>query len=179
MPDIDEELEGLLFGDSAPKKEFAPVEEGDYEVVIVSYEYKATASGGKRLVFKLKIREDVEQKNRGRFLWYSITKKEGDRAFNYYFINQLLVATKNCPDYKEKFGKDFDEVLQYLIGREFRLTATITESAEGKLNNDIKGDSFQPSKWNTTHPKTNNSDGVIRESHNLDSIEVKDDDLPF
>ena len=32
------EDEGLLFGDSAPKKEFEPVDEGEYEVEIISFE---------------------------------------------------------------------------------------------------------------------------------------------
>lgn len=170
--------EGLAFGDSAPKKEFEPVDEGEYEVKIVSYEYKNNKSGTKRLVFKLQIREDVEQKSRGRYLWHSITQKEGDRAFNYYFINQLLVATKNCPDYREKFGKEFDEVLQYLIGREFRLTVTIEESVDGKLQNNIDSNTFVPSKWNTTHPKKAHEDGV-KESSNLDKVDIPDSELPF
>lgn len=178
MPETNENEE-LLFGDAAPKLEFTPVDEGEYEVTIVSYRYKTTSTGKEQLEFKLKIREDVEQKFRGRYLWYTITRKDGDRAFNYYFINQLLVATKNCPDYRERFGKEFDEVLQYLMGREFRLTATVREAVDGgKPGNDVDGNSFTESKWNTTHPKMQKvADGV--EGKNLDSIEMTDDDLPF
>lgn len=176
MPEFDENEE-LLFGDSAPKQEFTPVDEDDYEVVIVSYEYRTTLTGKQQLNFKLKIREDVEQKFRGRYLWHSITRKDGDRAFNYYFINQLLVATKNCPDYREKF-KEFDEILQFLIGREFRLHATVKEGGEGKKpTNEIDGNSFQPSKWNTTHPKTKLENG---QGQNLDKLDAPvGDDLPF
>lgn len=179
MPDaIKEEEEELLFGDSAPKKEFEPVEEGEYEVEIVSFEYRDTSTGKKQLNFKLRIREDVEQKCKGRILFYSITKKEGDRAFNYFRINKLLMATKNCPDYREKFGKEFDEVLQYLIGRQFKLETTIIEGTNGKPFNQIDDDSFEPSVWNSTHPATAKED--IRKDQNLDKIEIPEDDqLPF
>ena len=173
-----EENEELLFGDSAPKKEFEPVDEGDYEVEIVSFEYRTTSTQKKQLNFKLKVREDVEQKNRGRILFYSITQKEGDRAFNFYRINQLLVATKNCPNYREKFGKEFDEVLQYLIGRQFKLEATIADGNNGKPFNQIDGDSFEPSVWNTTHKQIVTTEDGIRT--NDPSIVANDDsELPF
>lgn len=177
MPDIIENNEELLFGDSAPKTEFKPVDEGEYEVEIVSYEYRTTATGKKQLNFKLKIREDVEQKNRGRLLFHSITEKEGDRAFNFYHVNKLLTATKNCPGYKEKFGKEFDEVLQYLIGRQFLLFTTVEDGNNGRPFNRIDDDSFEPSKWNVSHPNPTGS--TKSESANLDRITITDNDLPF
>ena len=180
MPEeIKTEEEELLFGDSAPKKDFDPVDEGEYEVEIASFEYRDTSTGKKQLNFKLRIREDVEQKCRGRVLFYSITKKDGDRAFNMYRINQLLVATKNCPNYREKFKAGFDEVLQFLIGRQFKLETTVIDGNNGKPFNQIDGDSFEPSVWNSTHPATEKKD--IRQDQNLDKIDtsVADDDLPF
>ena len=69
-----EENEELLFGDSTPKKEFEPVDEGEYEFTIASFEYKTAASGRQQLSFKLKVREDVEQKNKGRLVWYTDRK---------------------------------------------------------------------------------------------------------
>ena len=178
MPEEIREEEELLFGDSAPKKDFEPVDEGEYEVEIVSFEYRDTSTGRKQLNFKLKVREDVEQKNRGRILFYSITKKDGDRAFNFYRVNQLLMATKNCPNYKEKFGKEFDEVLQYLIGRQFKLETTVIDGNNGKPFNQIDGDSFEPSVWNISHPATvKREDGVV--TKNVEKLDIPSDDLPF
>ena len=173
------EDEGLLFGDSAPKKEFEPVDEGEYEVEIISFEYRTTSTGKQQLNFKLRIREDVEQKNRGRILFYSITKKDGDRAFNYYRINKLLTSTKNCPNYKEKFGKEFDEVLQYLIGRQFLLYTSIVDGNNGKPFNQIDDDTFEVSRWNSTHPtktKQESAKAVVEDPNNEN---LPDPDLPF
>ena len=166
--------EELLFGESAPKKDFEPVDEGEYEVEIVSFEYRTTSTGRQQLNFKLKVREDVEQKNRGRILFYSITKKDGDRAFNFYRVDQLLTATKNCPGYREKFSSDFDEVLQYLVGRQFKLETTVMDGNNGKPFNQIDGDSFEPSVWNKLHPKQAVDGGV---GQNLPDVD--DGSLPF
>lgn len=171
--------EELLFGDSAPKKEFEPVDEGEYEVEIVSFEYRNTSTGKKQLNFKLRIREDVEQKNKGRILFYSITKKDGDRAFNYYRINKLLTSTKNCPNYKEKFGKEFDEVLQYLIGRQFLLYTSIVDGNNGKPFNQIDDDTFEVSRWNATHPANAKRESVKTVVEDPNNENLPDPELPF
>lgn len=178
MPEEIKDNEELLFGDSAPKKEFEPVDEGEYEVEILSFEYRKTSTGKKQLNFKLKIREDVEQKNKGRILFYSITEKEGDRAFNYYRINKLLMSTKNCPNYREKFGKEFDEVLQYLIGRQFLLYTSIQDGNNGKPFNQIDDDTFEVSRWNVEHPTTTRASGEIVAEH-TEQLELPDSELPF
>ena len=175
MPEEIREEEGLLFGDSAPKKEFEPVEEGEYEVEIVSFEYRTTSTGKRQLNFKLRIRDDVEQKNAGRILFYSITEKEGDRAFNYYRINKLLMSTKNCPGYREAFGKEFDEVLQYLIGRQFLLYTSVVDGNNGKPFNQIDDDTFEASRWNVSHPVKTGE--VVKE--NTAQLELPDSELPF
>lgn len=177
---VAEQEEELLFGDSAPKKEFEPVDEGEYEVRIESYEYRTTSSGKRQLNFKLRIRDDVEQKNKGRVLFYSITEKENDRAFNYYRINKLLVSTKNCPEYREKF-KEFDEILQYLVGRQFLLYTTVMDGTNGKPFNQIDDDTFEVSKWNVSHPAAGPK--VVQSSEpvakNTEQLDLPDQELPF
>lgn len=159
--------EELLFGESAPKQKVEPIDEGDYEFEIVSHEYqKSKTSGTRQLVFKFKIREDVEQKFKGRYLFYTISEKSGDRSFNFYWINSLIVATKNCPGYKEIFKLGFDEVLQFLIGRQFRGHVIVEEytdaSGENVKRNRVDGRSLTQSQWNGN-----------------ESVEVADSDLPF
>ena len=53
---MSEETEELLFGDSQPKKEFEPIDEGEYEFEVASFDYKTASSGRQQLSFKLVIR---------------------------------------------------------------------------------------------------------------------------
>lgn len=174
-----EENNELLFGDSSPKKEFEPVDEGEYELEIASFEYKTATTGRQQLHFKFKIRDDVEQKNRGRVLWYTISKREEDgKAFNFYRINQLILSQKGTEGYRERFTEGLDEALQYLVGRHLVAYTTVEDGNNGKPFNSIDGDTFEPSKWDKTHSvMTTDANGIKKQ--NTDSLEIPDDDLPF
>ena len=179
---MSEENEELLFGDSQPKKDFEPVDEQEYEFVIASFEYKTAGTGRQQLSFKLKIREDVEQKNKGRCVWYNISKRDDDgKAFNFYRINQLILSQKGTPDYKERFKDGLDEVLQYLVGRHLVGYVTVEDGNNGKPFNSIDGDTFGPSKWDKAHPAmTTDENGIQKQNTEaLDSVADDDDSLPF
>ena len=176
---MSEENEELLFGDSQPKKDFEPVDEQEYEFVIASFEYKTAGTGRQQLSFKLKIREDVEQKNKGRVVWYNISKREDDgKAFNFYRINQLILSQKGTPDYRERFKEGLDEALQYLVGRHLVGYVTVEDGNNGKPFNSIDGDTFGPSKWDKAHPgMTTDENGVQKQ--NIEALDLPEDDLPF
>lgn len=183
----EEETEGLSFGDSAPKKDFEPVDEDDYEFVIDGYEMRTSASGRPYLNFKLKIRTDIEQRNSGRVVFYTISKREEDgKAFNFHRINQLILSQKGTPDYKERFPNGLDEVLQYLCHRHLMAHVTVEDGNNGKQFNSVSGDSFEPSKWDKTHPVvaekkdsgfTEGADGV--KEKNTADLDIPQDSLPF
>lgn len=183
----EEETETLSFGDSAPKKEFEPVDEDDYEFEIDGYEMRTSASGRPYLNFKLKIRTDVEQRNSGRCVFYTISKRDEDgKAFNFHRINQLILSQKGTPDYKERFQKGLDEVLLYLCHRHLIAHVDIEDAANGKQFNTINGDTFAPSKWDKTHPASEkkqaegfetNENGV--QVKNADAADIPEDSLPF
>ena len=176
---MSEENNELLFGDSSPKKEFEPVDEQEYEFEIASFEYKTAGTGRQQLSFKLKIREDVEQKNRGRYVWYTISKRDEDKkAFNFYRINQLILSQKGTKDYKERFVEGLDEVLQYLVGRHLVGFVTIEDGNNGKTFNSIDGDTFGPSKWDKEHPTMSTDENGIK-SKNVEQLDIPDGDLPF
>lgn len=176
---MSEENQELLFGDSTPKKDFEPVEEGDYEFVIASFEYKTASTGRQQLNFKLKIRDDVEQKNRGRLVFYTVSKRDDDgKAFNFYRINQLILSQKGTKDYRERFPDGLDEALQYLVGRHLKATVTIEDGNNGKPFNNIDGDTFAPSEWDKTHVTPEEKEGEIK-ANNAEALEMPDDDVPF
>ena len=182
---VEEETETLSFGDSAPKKDFEPVEEDDYEFEIESYEMRNSATGRPYLNFKFRIRSDVEQRNAGRCVFYTISKRDEDgKAFNFHRINQLILSQKGTPDYKERFQKGLDEVLLYLCHRHLTAHVTLEDSATGKQFNSISGDTFGPSKWDKTHPAKAKNEGFETDANgvqtkNTDAIDIPDDDVPF
>lgn len=181
---MSEENEELLFGDSQPKKDFEPVDEQEYEFVIASFEYKTAGTGRQQLSFKLKIRDDVEQKNQNRVVWYNISKREDDgKAFNFYRINQLILSQKGSDGYRERFKEGLDEALQYLVGRHLVGYVTVEDGNNGKPFNSIDGDTFGPSKWDKAHPAAANSGMTADENgikkQNTESLDIPDDDLPF
>lgn len=176
---MSEESNELLFGDSQPKKEFEPVDEQEYEFVISSFEYKTAGTGRQQISFRLRIRDDVEQKNRGRSVFYTISKREEDgKAFNFYRINQLILSQKGTPDYRERFAEGLDEALQYLVGRHLVGYVTIEDGNNGKAFNSIDGDTFGPSKWDKVHPAMVTDENGIK-SQNTEQLDIPDSELPF
>lgn len=178
---MSEENNELLFGDSAPRDEFKPVDEQEYEFEIASFEYKTAGTGRQQLSFRLKIREDVEQKNRGRSVWYTVSKRDEDgKTFNFYRINQLILSQKGTDGYRERFPEGLDEALQYLIGRHLVGYVTVEVGNNGKEFNNIDGDTFAPSKWDKTHATMKTDENGVK-SKNTEPLDeaVSKDDLPW
>ena len=188
MPEQEiENSEELLFGDSRQQEEFTPVDEGDYEVLINDITRTKSKTGRDQLKFDLKIRNDVQQKSRGRHLWYSVSRIEGDKAFNLYRINKLILTQKGRPDYQERFPGGLDEVLQYLTGKHFRCGVVIISGNDRDFNS-VDDDTFVPSEWDKTHDGTTTQaeentvkigNATVKNADGL--IDPNDDsnDLPF
>lgn len=173
MPD--EELE-LNFGEP---QERVPVAENDYEMEIQSVTRKpATETRREQIVFTFKIREDVLQKEKGRYVFYSIGKKEEDgKLFNFYRLNQIILSQKGTEGYKERFVHGLDELFQYLQGRHLKCYVSVIEGAYKPFNS-VDGDSIKPSEWDKEHP-VQEKEKAESGSRNLDNYDIPDSDLPF
>lgn len=176
--------ETLDFGEDF-EKSFGLIDEGDYEVTLEKLEKKTSAKGGKYLNITFGIRKDVEQKFKGRKLFYSIFAQEGDKAYNFDVINKIIITQKNRPDYKTHF-EDIDEVFQYLVGLHLIISVEITfDDYSGSDRNRVADWSFKPSIWDEgDHPAAEENlqpvgnDGA--KGANTEELEdFGESDLPF
>ena len=176
----DEDNEDILnFGEEF-EKGFGLIDEGDYEVVLEKLEKKTSAKGGKYLNVTFGIRRDVDQKFKGRKLFYSIFAQEGDKAYNFDVINKIIVTQKGRPTYKTHF-KDIDEVLQYLVGLRLVISVEITfDDFSGKDRNKVVDWSFAPSVWDTQDhkPEAAPQEIITKNTEELDEV-LPEGDLPF
>lgn len=178
-PFDDEEIE---FGEDKSIDEFGLIDENDYEVELENIEKKSSNKNGKVtewLNITFKIRDDVDQQFQGRKIWYSIFKRDNDKAYNFNRINKIIVTQKERSDYKRHFN-NLDEILQYLVGLHLRLKITVEfNDFKGEDGNKVDEDSFAPSIWDTQdHAAPKKEEGLV-EGHNLDQLDTPDDDLPF
>lgn len=100
-----------------------PVPEGEYEVIIRNAEEKKSYSGANtKLNFSLVIRNDVEQKQKNRYLFLEIWKKHEPNSddiqvdnYNYAHLMNLVKAVGGIPD-----GTEFETVhdlCKVLVGK--------------------------------------------------------------
>lgn len=171
----------LNFGEEFDKKDFDLIDEDKYEVVLEKLEKKTSSKGTKYLNLTFQIRKDVEQKFKGRKLFYSIFAQEGDKAYNFNVVNKIILTQKDRKTYKTHF-KDIDEVLQYLVGLRLVLEVEIAfDEFSGKEKNRVVDWSFEPSVWDTQDHSSNEPEPeIIKENtEKLDTAVPSDDDLPW
>lgn len=163
------------FGDEFDTdRKFELIDDGDYEVVIAKVEPKESISSKtgkavKRLALTFKIRTDVDQKFKGRSVFFTIFGREGDEYYDYRIVNKIIMTQLKKGE--KLFLEGVDEVLQYL--QDLKLVVGITSEYDDFRDEDrnvIVEDSFKPSVAGPEKKDT---------SANLDSLEVKDDDLPW
>lgn len=162
----------------APQEDFPLIDEGSYEVVLEDVEEKKSAKGYEYLKLRFCIRTDVEQKFKNRKLWYTIFKRDGDKAYNFNAFNELILTQEGTPNYKDHFGPENikEEILQYVIGLHMRVDVGIElNKATSKDDNIIVAGTFAPSIWDVSHPKTADADP----NPNMAPIDDVSDDLPF
>ena len=174
---MSEENKGLVFGETADNSEFEPADEGEYELVIETFEKKKAKTGNNYLNFKFRIRKDVPQKFQGKPIFYTISEKAGDEYFNFYRLNQLVMTQKKEGVKLEVSVDDVDGILQYLQGRHFKGYITIGISPDGKERNEISGDTFAPSEWDKLHPVDATSAPEANEPQDLGDG-IKGNNLP-
>lgn len=169
---LENEKTCIQFGEEYEKEEFGLIDDGDYEVVLKA-EVRKTKDGSKDFLnLGFKIREDVDQPFKGRYLFEAAWRDKGNpNLFDFKKINSIIVTQKGLPTYQTKF-KDMDEVILYLNGLQLLLTVeTSFDEYSGQEKNFIAKKSFRPSVWNTK---------VQTQAENANAgITIPDDELPF
>ena len=170
--------EELVFGEEV-EQEYLPIAEGEYELKIDEIKRAtATTTGRDQLKFVFKIRSDVAQPEKDRTVWYTINKKDGDKSFNWYRINQLILTQKGTKEYRTNFKNGLDEVLLYLQGKHLVGYVNIVDG-DTKQFNSIDGDSFAPSKWDVSHPATEPKKEITATNTEKLDEAVSDSELPW
>ena len=162
------------------------VKEGDYEAIVERMEVKTIPSGKNKLSIAFRIRDDVEQAYKNKWMFKDIwEEKENPGIFNRKQINQLL-GTQKIED-----GTEFasiNEIIKFLenapliihVGIEFNDwkgedVNTIsyfkkTKVVPQRVNAD---DENEEERTHAPTPTPNIIDENLREG------EIEDDDLPF
>jgi hypothetical protein len=86
--------------------------EGDYEVIIRNIEERTTKKGATGLNLSLVVRNDIEQKFKDRYIFYTLWKKkeptEADKQVQGYIFNQIMRLAKSA---KLPNGKAYESVM--------------------------------------------------------------------
>lgn len=163
--------------DTEPKYEL--IDDGEYEVVISKVEPRESTSAKtgktvKRLALTFKIRDDVEQKFKGRCVFYTIFGREGDEYYDYRIVNKIIMTQLKKGE--KLFLEGVDEVLQYL--QNLKLVISISSEYDDYRDEDrnvVVEDSFKPSEHKETVAKTE-----APVSNNTAPVDpVPTDDLPW
>lgn len=180
MPNEELNNNGISFGEEYDSKgEFELIDDGVYEVTIAKIEPRISKKGNKCLNFTFEIIEDENgnRKFQRRKLFYNVTQKEGDKCYDFPRINKLILTQKGTDNYRTHFA-EFDEVIQYLVGINLRLTVeTNYDEYSAKDRNEVKDWSFEPSQLHVSA----SSDGVQFENgkNGNEISDIQDEDLPF
>ena len=145
--------------------EYGLIDEGAYECILESAIIGTTPNGTEKIDLKIRIRNDIDQKFKGRYIFDTIWKdKETPRLFDKKKINKLLGTQKHI-----KEGTAFttiEDVLAVLNGA--RLVANVKSSFNEYYGEDRNYVSYYtPSKAVAQSITTN------------EPIAITEDDLPF
>lgn len=159
------------FSKANADKDFDKIPDGDYEVSVESMKEATTKNGKDKIAIGFRIREDVEQPCKGRFLWDDIWKeKDNPSQYNHLRLDQLI-GTQHVED-----GTSFetvDDIARVMVGS-FLIVHVKNEVDEwqGEKRERTRIKYYKSTK----HPaQTLNSPS----SGNLSSIEITDDEMPF
>ena len=92
--------------------EYGILAEGDYEVIIRNIEERTTKKGSTGLNLSLVVRNDIEQKFKDRYIFYTLWKKkeptDADKQVQGYIFNQIMRLAKSA---KLPNGKAYESVM--------------------------------------------------------------------
>lgn len=121
--------------------DFDILPEGEYEVIIRNVEERTTKNGATGLNLSLVVRNDVEQKFKDRYIFYTMWKRreptDADKQVQGYSFAQIMRVAKSA---KLPNGKTYETILDMckdLIGKTLKVTLEHREW-EGKKQENVK-----------------------------------------
>lgn len=151
----------------------APIADGTYEVFIEKAFEDATKNGAEYINFWLRIRNDIKQKSQNQVIFHAIWKGKETGKYNSGMINTIGKAAQ-LPNGKSY--KSMEELLNDFIKKPLKVTVkNETSDYNGKTyeNLNVKAQS------QTEFPDLQHVSKEKDTSKNNDSIDIKDEDLPF
>ena len=155
----------------AQADESAPVKDGEYEACVEKIGEKTTPNGKRSISLWLRIRDDVEQEERGRVVFDDIWReKDSPEYYNRKRVCALLGTQR--PKEGTVFA-DASEVMAFMQGAFLRIKVrTSEEEYNGKRAMRTRVVAYMPPK----SPAQRLSEPV---DGGLGSIDINDEDLPF
>lgn len=158
---------------------------GTYEVIIDAGQFKKAGSGSDMIVWKLKVRDDVEAQSqfKGRILFSNLVFLESTEG-----IVQSFIKAIGTPDGME--FNSYDDLIKYATGKAVSVKV-IVKPYNGDDTNEVKsisepkvaGGKVDDPFMNVADPLGNGGNYTkVKEdpfAQNNGPIEVSDDDLPF
>src|SRR5699024_475982 len=149
------------------------VEEGEYEVIVAKAFEDAARTGTMFINLHLQIRNDIDQKNKNRYIFASIWQSKETNQYHTGMVNTIAKALgiENGKRYNS-----LDELLNDFIGKTARVVVK-HEEYNGNTNARVKA--WELSRFNSCNHqfKSNNNNN---QNNNLPGFQpVSNDDIPF
>src|SRR5699024_3349758 len=146
------------------------VEEGEYEVIVAKAFEDAARTGTMFINLHLQIRNDIDQKNKNRYIFASIWQS---KETNQYHAGMINTVAKALRIENGKRYNSLDEMLNDFIGKTARVVVK-HEEYNGNTNARVKA--WEPSRFNScNHQFKSDNNGS-----NIPGFQpVSNDDIPF
>lgn len=157
------------------KKDFEPIEVGDYAVVLSAEEKPTRDNTNTYLSLSYALDKKENAKYGGRLVFENVYKtKDNPNIYNVWRIKEILLTQGK--DVQMKF-EDNDELIQFLNGLKMKIHVDIEEPNQyHESRKNVVTKHIADSKWGA-NVATSIGGGV--KEYNVSSIDVSDDDLPF
>lgn len=160
------------------KEEYELIADGDYEVILETAEVRSykTDSSKQYLSLKFMIRQDVEQKHCGRFVFESVFRdKTNPDQFDHRKLQKIILTQKGKDTFQNKFANE-DELIQYINGLLMQIHISCKEPDDYHETpyNEVKYLSYKPSTVKLLEIPT--AQAAPKKTEMLD---FSADDLPF
>lgn len=146
------------------------VEEGEYEVIVAKAFEDAARTGTMFINLHLQIRNDIDQKNKNRYIFASIWQSKETNQYHAGMINTVAKALR-IPNGKRY--NSLEELLNDFIGRTARVVVK-HEEYNGNTNARVKA--WEPSRFDSCNHQFKSNNG----QSNIPGFQpVSDDSIPF
>ena len=156
------------------------IDEGVYEVVLDTAEVRSYKSDSSKQYLSLKyiIRQDVEQKFCGRWVFESVFRdKNNPDQFDHRKLQKIILTQKGKDTFQNKFANE-DELIQYINGLTMQIHISVKDPDDYHETqyNEVKYLSYRPSSVKLAELGTPATTAAPKKQ---EFIDFNTDELPF